>query len=87
MAVPGDLTLAAGAPPDDVDQAVLLAWGERHLRDLPWRRSRDPWAVLVSEVMAQQTGVDRVIPYWHAFLGRFPERDNLASLVDQDLDG
>jgi A/G-specific adenine glycosylase len=53
-------------------QPVLLAWGERHLRDLPWRRTRDPWAVLVSEVMAQQTGVDRVVPYYERFLARFP---------------
>lgn len=51
----------------------LLAWGDAHLRPLPWRRTRDPWAVLVSEVMAQQTGVDRVVPRYHAFLARFPD--------------
>jgi A/G-specific adenine glycosylase len=50
----------------------VLAWGEAHLRDLPWRRTRDPWAILVSEVMAQQTGVDRVVPYYQRFLDRFP---------------
>lgn len=50
----------------------LTAWGAKGLRDLPWRRTRDPWAVLVSEVMAQQTGVDRVVPYYEAFLARFP---------------
>jgi A/G-specific adenine glycosylase len=50
----------------------VLAWGGAHLRDLPWRRTRDPWAVLVSEVMAQQTGVDRVVPYYERFLARFP---------------
>jgi A/G-specific adenine glycosylase len=50
----------------------VLAWSGRHLRNLPWRRTRDPWAVLVSEVMAQQTGVDRVIGYYRAFLTRFP---------------
>jgi A/G-specific adenine glycosylase len=53
-------------------ERVVLAWGEGHLRDLPWRRTRDPWAVLVSEVMAQQTGVDRVVPYYERFLARFP---------------
>jgi A/G-specific adenine glycosylase len=42
------------------------------LRDLPWRRTRDPWAVLVSEVMLQQTQVPRVIPKWEAFLAEFP---------------
>jgi A/G-specific adenine glycosylase len=52
---------------------ALLAWGAVHLRDLPWRATRDPWAVLVSEVMAQQTGVDRVVPKYHAFLARFPD--------------
>lgn len=53
-------------------QAAVLAWGERHRRDLPWRRTRDPWAVLVSELMLQQTQVPRVVPRWEAFLARFP---------------
>jgi A/G-specific adenine glycosylase len=53
-------------------QGALLTWGEATRRDLPWRRSRDPWAVLVSEVMLQQTQVARVVPLWHAFLDRFP---------------
>ena len=55
-----------------VRQDELLSWGAEQLRDLPWRRTRDPWAVLVSEVMAQQTGVDRVVPCYEAFLARFP---------------
>jgi A/G-specific adenine glycosylase len=50
----------------------VLAWGVPRLRDLPWRHTRDPWAVLVSEVMLQQTQVARVIPRWYAFLERFP---------------
>jgi A/G-specific adenine glycosylase len=53
-------------------ERAVLAWGEAHLRDLPWRRTRDPWPILVSEVMAQQTGVDRVVPYYQRFLDRFP---------------
>jgi A/G-specific adenine glycosylase len=57
--------------PGGVSDAVL-AWGAQHLRDLPWRRTRDPWAVLVSEVMAQQTGVDRVVPSYCAFIERLP---------------
>jgi A/G-specific adenine glycosylase len=52
--------------------ADVLAWGVPRLRDLPWRRTRDPWAVLVSEVMLQQTQVTRVIPRWESFLVRFP---------------
>ena len=51
---------------------AVLAWGAPRLRDLPWRRTRDPWAVLVSEVMLQQTQVLRVIPRWESFLERFP---------------
>lgn len=53
-------------------QARLLAHARGGLRDLPWRRTRDPWAVLVSEVMLQQTQAPRVIPHWHAFLEAFP---------------
>ena len=51
---------------------LLLDWAKDHGRDLPWRHTRDPWAVLVSEVMAQQTQVQRVIPKWLAFLERWP---------------
>jgi A/G-specific adenine glycosylase len=50
----------------------LLGWWEAERRDLPWRRTRDPWAVLVSELMLQQTQVSRVEPRWHRFLVRFP---------------
>ena len=51
---------------------AVLAWGEAAGRDLPWRHTRDPWAVLVSELMLQQTQVARVVPRWGAFLARFP---------------
>jgi A/G-specific adenine glycosylase len=51
---------------------AVLAWGLPRLRDLPWRHTRDPWAILVSEVMLQQTHVARVVPKWHAFLAEFP---------------
>ena len=62
--------------------ADVLAWGVPRLRDLPWRRTRDPWAVLVSEVMLQQTQVPRVIPRWQAFLSRFP---TTAACADASL--
>ena len=52
--------------------AAVLAWGVPRLRDLPWRRTRDPWAVLVSEVMLQQTQVPRVVPSWFEFLDAYP---------------
>ncbi|CAN5599824.1 A/G-specific adenine glycosylase [soil metagenome] len=54
------------------DVEAVLAWGVAQLRELPWRRTRDPWAVLASEVMLQQTQIARVIPKWIAFLDRFP---------------
>ncbi|MDP9441456.1 MAG: A/G-specific adenine glycosylase, partial [Actinomycetota bacterium] len=53
-------------------QAAVLKWATQARRDLPWRRTRDPWAVLVSELMLQQTQVSRVVPRYQAFLHRFP---------------
>ena len=53
-------------------QRALLDWAAAAGRDLPWRHTRDPWAVLVSELMLQQTQVARVVPHFAAFLDRFP---------------
>jgi A/G-specific adenine glycosylase len=60
-------------------QHRLLEWYALNARDLPWRRTRDPYAILVAEVMLQQTQVDRVVPKWHAWLRRFPTLADLAS--------
>jgi A/G-specific adenine glycosylase len=60
-------------------RAPLLAWYAEHGRDLPWRKTRDPYAILVSEVMLQQTQVDRVVPRWHRWLARWPTVDALAA--------
>jgi A/G-specific adenine glycosylase len=57
----------------------LLAWFRREGRDLPWRRTRDPYRILVSEVMLQQTQVARVEGYYHRFLARFPTLPALAA--------
>jgi A/G-specific adenine glycosylase len=57
---------------------ALLSWYGRCGRDLPWRRTRDPYAILVSEVMLQQTQVARVIPRYLAWLGRWPTIEALA---------
>lgn len=57
---------------------ALLAWYDRHKRDLPWRRTRDPYAIWISETMLQQTRVETVIPYWTRFLARFPDVQALA---------
>lgn len=66
------------SPGDDELVESLIAWGITELRDLPWRATRDPWAVLVSEVMLQQTSVGRVLPKYDAFLARFPSPASLA---------
>ena len=65
-------TRSAAAEPS-FDPGLVLAWGVPRLRDLPWRRTRDPWAILVAEVMLQQTQAARVVPKWEAFLERFPD--------------
>ncbi len=57
---------------------ALLNWYRANARDLPWRRTRDPYRILVSEIMLQQTQVDRVIPKYHAFLETFPTFQALA---------
>jgi A/G-specific adenine glycosylase len=58
--------------------AKLRTWFRRHGRDLPWRRTRDPYRVLVSELMLQQTQVVRVIDYYERFLARFPTLTHVA---------
>jgi A/G-specific adenine glycosylase len=63
----------------------LLAWSAHTRRDLPWRRTRDPWAILVSELMLQQTQVARVVPKWEAFLARFPTVASCASAPAGDV--
>ena len=55
-----------------VFQDALLGWAAVRLREMPWRATRDPWGILVSEVMLQQTGVARVMPKWHAFMEAYP---------------
>jgi A/G-specific adenine glycosylase len=60
-------------------QAELLTWYAAHRRDLPWRRTRDPYRVLVSEVMCQQTQVDRVVPFYERFIALFPDERALAA--------
>ncbi|MGD2067554.1 MAG: A/G-specific adenine glycosylase [Gemmatimonadota bacterium] len=61
----------------------LLTWYDAHARDLPWRRTDDPYAVWVSEVMLQQTRVNTVIPFWTRWMERFP---TVAALADARLD-
>src|SRR5437773_12561619 len=61
----------------------LLAWYRAGHRDLPWRRTRDPYAIWVSEIMLQQTQVATVIPYYERFIARFP---TVAALAEAPTD-
>lgn len=63
----------------------LLGWYRRERRDLPWRRSRDPYHIWVSEIMLQQTRVDTVIPYFNRFVERFPTLTHLAEAPEADV--
>ncbi|HEU5312646.1 MAG TPA: A/G-specific adenine glycosylase [Candidatus Udaeobacter sp.] len=63
----------------------LLCWFRRHSRDLPWRKTRDPYATLVSEFMLQQTQVASVIPYYNKWLRRFPDFASVARASQNDV--
>jgi A/G-specific adenine glycosylase len=65
--------------------AELLAWFKESGRDLPWRRTSDPYAILVSEVMLQQTQVERVVPRYLAWLERWPSAEALAAAPRADV--
>ena len=63
----------------------LCAWFRRHGRDLPWRRTRDPYAILVSEMMLQQTTVAAVVPYFERWMKRFPSVHELAAADESEV--
>jgi A/G-specific adenine glycosylase len=63
----------------------LLHWFDRHARDLPWRRTRDLYAIWISEIMLQQTQVATVIPYWQRFLARFPSVTELSAADEHEV--
>src|SRR5882672_11369786 len=65
--------------------AALLAWFGHSARDLPWRRTRDPYAIWVSEVMLQQTQVKTVLPYWERWMRELPSVSALAKARPQKL--
>jgi A/G-specific adenine glycosylase len=75
-------------PPPDARRRFrqrLLTWYRRHGRDLPWRKTDDPYHILVSEIMLQQTQVDRVLPKYHEWLQKFPSLDALAAAPEADI--
>jgi A/G-specific adenine glycosylase len=74
------------APPDRRRfRQRLLTWYRRHGRDLPWRKTDNPYHILVSEIMLQQTQVDRVLPKYEEWLTKYPSFDALASAPEQDV--
>ncbi|MFZ2665892.1 MAG: A/G-specific adenine glycosylase, partial [Trichococcus flocculiformis] len=64
---------------------ALLDWYDKEKRDLPWRRTSDPYSIWVSEIMLQQTRVDTVIPYYHNFLDKFPDIAALAAAPEDAI--
>ncbi len=66
-------------------QTSLLTWYAAEQRDLPWRTTNDPYAILVSEIMLQQTQVDRVLPKYQQFLAIFPTLSDLAAAPTADV--
>ncbi|TMT86569.1 A/G-specific adenine glycosylase [Haloterrigena sp. H1] len=73
--------------PDDLEavREALIAWYEADHRDFPWRQTDDPYAILVSEVMSQQTQLGRVVDAWETFLERWPTTDDLADADRADV--
>jgi A/G-specific adenine glycosylase len=88
MALSGTGETNKAQPRRDAEQKIrrkLLRWFRSHGRDLPWRRTRDPYAVMVSEFMLQQTTVGAVIPFFQRWMARFPTLESLARASDEDV--
>lgn len=81
---PGLSSPRAHDPLAEADGGPLLRWYDANRRDLPWRRTKDPYAIWVSEVMLQQTQVATVIPFWERWLARFPTFHDLAVADEQE---
>ncbi|BAN01740.1 HhH-GPD family protein [Ilumatobacter coccineus] len=82
---PDDVPNGVTADEPPFDSGAVLAWGIPRLRELPWRAERDPWRILVAEVMLQQTQAERVIPKWLAFLDAYPTPSVCADASVGDL--
>jgi A/G-specific adenine glycosylase len=82
---PQALPPVPGAAPRRLFRRRLFEWYRRNGRDLPWRLTRDPYSILVSEVMLQQTQVDRVVPKYHEWLEKYPTLEALASAPEADV--
>ncbi|MDR3230227.1 MAG: A/G-specific adenine glycosylase, partial [Synergistaceae bacterium] len=65
---------------------LLLEWFDKNARDLPWRRTYDPYEVMVSEFMLQQTQVETVLPYFERWMARFPDLPSLAAADEAEVE-
>ena len=83
--MPGDVAIELDSEAVHTFQQHILSWYDAFKRELPWRGDLDPYHILVSEVMLQQTQVDRVIPKYLAFLERFPTLQALADASTADV--
>src|SRR5476649_2939883 len=81
------MSAATLPPPHDRQRfrRALLGWYRRHGRSLPWRDTSDPYHILVSEIMLQQTQVDRVLPKYHEWLEKFPSFEVLAAAPEEEV--
>ena len=68
-----------------LDQNALLAWFAEHQRDLPWRRLKDPWPILLSEILLQQTQVSRGVVFWQRIFERYPTVQSMAASTEEEV--
>ena len=85
MTRPSEHTSEGAARSDRERISRLCSWYAAAARDLPWRRTSDPYAIWISEAMLQQTQAARVAPYWERFLARYPDVGSLAEAEDREL--
>lgn len=80
-----EVDLLKASPVRKLFQRRLISWFGKHARDLPWRRTKDPYAILVSEAMLQQTQAATVIPYFERWMQHFPTVESLAAAEEQQV--
>ena len=77
--------LRGGFVSQHIDQASLLAWFAEHQRDLPWRALSDPWPILLSEILLQQTQVSRGVVFWQRLFDRYPTIQSMAESTEEEV--
>ena len=64
---------------------IINCWFEKHQRDLPWRQTRNPYHIWISEIILQQTRINQGIPYYYRFIRQFPDIKSLAAATEDEL--